>query len=96
MLLQNPFHLTKNHCQCTYVCSVEMEAGIGICLVFLDAKHLIFDTASHQLLMEKLQLCKPKPSWLCSYLVNRQQEVMVGIRDHSSDLRCATGSALGP
>ena len=69
-----------------------MEAGRDICLVFVDVKHL----APHQLLMENLHLNPFILQWFCSYLVNRQQEVMVGIRDHPSDLRSATGSALGP
>ena len=38
-----------------------MEAGRDTCLVFLDVKYFTFDTSPHQLLMEKLWLCKPKP-----------------------------------
>ena len=38
-----------------------MEAGRDISPVFLDVKHFTFDTAPHQLLIEKLWLRKPKP-----------------------------------
>ena len=48
--------------------------------MFLDLKKA-FDTVPHQSLMEKLVRLNLNPfilQWLCSYLTNRQQKVVVG------------------
>ena len=62
----------------TYDWLEEMEAGRDICSVFLKKA---FDTIPHQSLMEKLVRLNLIPfilQWLCSYLTNRQQKVVVG------------------
>ena len=63
----------------TYDWLEEVKAGRDICSVFLDLTKA-FNTIPHQSLMEKLARLNLIPFillWLCSYLTNRQQKVVV-------------------
>ena len=78
----------------TYDWLEEMEAGRDICSVFLDLKKA-FDTVPHQSLMEKLVRLNLNPfilQWLCSYLMNRQQKVVVG-EEESETIPVISGCA---
>ena len=64
--------------------------------MFLDLKK-VFDTIPHQSLMEKLVRLNLNPfilQWLCSYLTNRQQKVVVG-GEESGTMSVISGGPQG-
>ena len=78
-----------------------LEDGKEVCSVFFDLKKA-FDTVPHSSLMQKLStygLDNNTLSWVCSYLTNRKQHVVVGgesSQDTTVLFGVPQGSVLGP
>ena len=78
-----------------------LESGHDVCSIFFDLRKA-FDSVPHRLLLDKLTgygLDSHIVSWICSYLTDRKQHVVVG-GDSSTNVSVLSGvpqgSVLGP
>ena len=85
----------------TYEWFTQLEARNDICAIFFDLQKA-FDSVPHRALMAKLHSLDLDPyilHWLCSYLTNREQKVVIegassGVLPVISGV--SQGSVLGP